>query len=242
MDEVGEEEGAEEGEVEEVGEAGRGEEGLPSEMTQADVDLFLQLSKKKDMVVVVPSNNIFLKEENNKALHEISHITNITLLVRVMLLLFLAFVGAEMAVETQARWELTEFNAQYYEITRLQKLQFMLSNQFNFKRLQVSTDPNESSMYVIEFTHLLMKIIQNQAYQKVFFQSVNKPNTYRPYFDPYPAPLVANYTWKTFDQYAILPQVQQLIITLHREVEVRPGSNMEVEAYYALDNYIMAAY
>ena len=98
----------------EMGESGLMEPTVPAEMSQADVDLFLQLSKKKDVVVLVPTNNIFIKEENNKAFSEISHISNIIILVRVMLILFLVFVMVELVVETSARSELVLRNLQYH--------------------------------------------------------------------------------------------------------------------------------
>jgi hypothetical protein len=51
--------------------------------------MFFQLNSKKNKVVLLPSNNIFLKEENNRALDEISHISNITRSIRCMVVLFM---------------------------------------------------------------------------------------------------------------------------------------------------------
>jgi hypothetical protein len=57
------------------------------------------VSKKKSKVVLFPSNNIFLKEENNRALREISHVSNITLSIKLSLFLFLSIALSELIVQ-----------------------------------------------------------------------------------------------------------------------------------------------
>ena len=65
---------------------------------EVDLQLFLQLNKKKNKVLLFPSKNIFLKDENNQLLTEIRHITSISLSVRVMVALFMVILIAILAV------------------------------------------------------------------------------------------------------------------------------------------------
>jgi hypothetical protein len=58
-------------------------------LEEIDVNTFFQLNKKKNKVVLVPSNNIFLKDENNQALTEIAHISNINLTIRLVVTIFI---------------------------------------------------------------------------------------------------------------------------------------------------------
>ena len=53
-----------------------------------DLQMFLQLNKKKNRVTLFPSDNIFIKEDNNQVLDKISHITNIILSIRLALFIF----------------------------------------------------------------------------------------------------------------------------------------------------------
>ena len=59
-----------------------------------DLQMFLQLNKKKNRVTLFPSDNIFIKEDNNQVLDKISHITNIILSIRLALFIFGAILIA----------------------------------------------------------------------------------------------------------------------------------------------------
>jgi hypothetical protein len=63
------------------------------------MQLFFSMSKKKNKVILFPSKNIFLKDENNRALGEIGHINNINIFIRISLIIFLTLVLAEMFIE-----------------------------------------------------------------------------------------------------------------------------------------------
>lgn len=57
-------------------------------LQEIDMNNFFQLNKKRNKVVLVPSNNIFLKDENNQALSEIKHISSISISIRVIVVVF----------------------------------------------------------------------------------------------------------------------------------------------------------
>lgn len=78
------------------------------------MNAFFQLNKKKNKVVLVPSNNIFLKDENNQALTEIKHITSISISIRLIIVLFVAILVVALVIELTSSGKLSELNEQYY--------------------------------------------------------------------------------------------------------------------------------
>lgn len=62
------------------------------QLNELDLQMFFQEDKKRNKIVLLPSNNIFIKDENNKAKTEISHIKTINISIRVMVGLFLIII------------------------------------------------------------------------------------------------------------------------------------------------------
>lgn len=80
------------------------------------MNAFFQLNKKRNKVVLVPSNNIFLKDENNQALTEIKHISSISISIRLIIVVFIIILIIALAIELSSSGKLTDINTQYYLI------------------------------------------------------------------------------------------------------------------------------
>jgi hypothetical protein len=79
-----------------------------------DLQMFLQLTKKKNKVVLFPSNNIFLKDENNQALTEISHISNISISIRIIVAVFIVMLLAILVAELVLAGQFGDINTKFY--------------------------------------------------------------------------------------------------------------------------------
>jgi hypothetical protein len=100
------------------------------------MQLFFSMSKKKNKVVLFPSKNIFLKDENNRALKEIAHINNINIFIRLSLFIFLSLVIAELLIEMSMVNTFIALTNQYYQLSRYEKMAFMLNTQYNIQHIQ----------------------------------------------------------------------------------------------------------
>lgn len=98
--------------------------------------MFLQLNKKRNRVVLFPSDNIFIKEDNNQALSKISHISNISISIRLILLIFVAILLAMLFIELSIVGKFAEVNTQFYWLNNHQKMVFMLNTQYNIQHMQ----------------------------------------------------------------------------------------------------------
>lgn len=120
-----------------------------------DLNAFLQLNKKRNRVVLSPSNNIFLKEENNQALTEISHINNIGLSVRIVVFMFISILLAIMIVELTTADKLRYLNLQFKDIHFFQKKMFLLNGQYNLQHMQQSGTPQHEVFTIGSYTRSL---------------------------------------------------------------------------------------
>lgn len=91
------------------------------------MQMFLQLNKARNRVVLFPSDNIFIKEESNQAADRISHITNISMSIRLILIIFAAILLGILFIEMQMGGKFDNINNQFYWISDHQKMSFLLN-------------------------------------------------------------------------------------------------------------------
>lgn len=162
-------------------------------MNDVDLNEFFQLNKKRNKVVLFPSNNIFLKDENNQALAEISHIYNIKLSIRFIVVIFIIILLTILVAEIIVAKQFQKVTEQMDCIDRFQKVSWILNNLYNMQHIA----PESSSQQVF-FIRMLGKILKDTfsslAFQKLLFDpDINPLVVIKPYFpDPYPYPILAN--------------------------------------------------
>lgn len=160
------------------------------------------MSKKKNKVILFPSKNIFLKDENNRALLNIAHIDNINIFIRISLVVFLSLVVAELMVELSKLPVFISLTNEYYQLSRYEKVTFMLNTQYNIKHLQAG-NLWEDSFMIIAYTHTLLANYASQYFQALIYDStLNQPGMYQPYYLIMPTNL-SNTLQPPYDQYAI---------------------------------------
>lgn len=181
-----------------------------------DVELFFQVNKKKSKVVLFPSNNIFLKDETNKALEEISHIKNINLSIRVSLFLFIILILIQLVSQLIIGIDIKLLNSQYYWISHHQKVSSILNSQYNIQHMQLDTGI-PSSFYIVEYTHEMFNTMENMDFLLLINdQSKNIPGLYSPYFKVYPDPTMKNIPFPQLDELQIFYKMFETAISLHR--------------------------
>lgn len=105
-------------------------------MNDVDLNEFFQLNKKRNKVVLFPSNNIFLKDENNQALDEISHISNIKLSIRFIVAIFIAILIVIFISEINAAKKFELANKNFNYIDGFQKVRFFSNSLYSMQHIQ----------------------------------------------------------------------------------------------------------
>jgi hypothetical protein len=166
------------------------------------MQLFFSMSKKKNKVILFPSKNIFLKDENNRALLNIAHIDNINIFIRISLLIFLSLVLAELMLELSKLPIFLSLTNQYYQLSRYQKVAFMLNSQYNIQHIQPGNSW-EQSFIIIAYTHTLFANYASKYFQALIYDStLNRPGKYHPYYPILPTNL-SSAPQPSYDQFAI---------------------------------------
>lgn len=116
-----------------------------------DIQAFLQVNKKRNRIVLFPSDNIFIKEENNQALTKVNNISIINNTIRVTVIFLVFLLLGMLIVEFMTSSKLKFVNSQFYWMGLHQKYTMLLNSQYNIQHMQPGNGVEES-FYIVFYT------------------------------------------------------------------------------------------
>ena len=75
------------------------DENEQEELIEEDFHLFFETNKNSQSISIAFTNNIFIKDDNNKPVEMISHVSSITITVRIFFILFMIIVVSAFLLE-----------------------------------------------------------------------------------------------------------------------------------------------